>query len=476
MINSVEKRLSHDMQALLPGPLVRLLETEQVLRKSYVVGGFVRDALLGRPSKDVDLEVYGVDYGELAAGLGRHGRVDLVGKSFGVIKLTLPGCETIDFAIPRKDSKTAPGHQGFEMDLLPELSLHEATRRRDFTINALLYDPRERQVIDWHGGLLDLEERRLRVVDRATFTDDPLRVLRAMQFLARFCLEPDPELIDLASSMKGTFAELAKERVCDEWLKWAAQSREPSRGLEFLRVSGWLTHFVELEQMRGVPQDPEWHPEGDVWSHTKHCCDAMADLAEWQALGKEDRLVFMLAILLHDIGKASTTSEVEKNGRLRIVSPGHEAVSAREAKGFLEKLGCAKVIQNRVVPLVANHMIHLKDPTDRAVRRLAHRLAPETIRGLCLVMKADSQGRPPKPKAVPETVTALLKRSEELVLAQGAPKPLLQGRDLLPLGFRPGPGLGEVLKQAFEAQLDGEFRDREGALNWLRQARPESSA
>ncbi len=217
----------------------------------------------------------------------------------------------------------------------------------------------------------------------------------------------------------------------------------------------------------GVPQDPEWHPEGDVWQHTKHCCDALAELPDWQALSTEDRAVYMLAILLHDIGKATTTSEVVKDGKRRIVSPGHEAISSKDAKVFLKQLGCSNSIQERVIPLVANHMIHLQDPSDRAIRRLAQRLSPETIRGLCLVMTGDSQGRPPRPKGIPETVTTLRERSEELLLAQGAPKPLLHGRDLLPIGFQPGPSLGAVLKRAFEAQLDGEFDDREGGLSWL---------
>ena len=457
------------LSAAIPAPLNRILQDEPCLTRAYLVGGFVRDGLLNQASKDIDIEVFGVSFEDLAVALRKWGRVDLVGKSFGVIKLTPPGCATVDVAIPRTESKTAPGHRGFEASFDPLMSLTEASRRRDFSLNALFYDPRERCVIDCHGGLQDLQDGVLRMVDSDTFADDPLRVLRAMQFIARFDLRGDPSLVNQSAAIKASFLELASERVCDEWTKWASQCLVPSRGLVFLRDCGWLDHFPELAAMRGVPQDPEWHPEGDVFQHTLHCCDALAQLEEWRRLSREDRIVSMLAVLLHDIGKATTTQKVERGGRMRIISPGHESVSAREAAVFLRQMGFSNAIQDRVIPLIANHMIHLQSPSDRAVRRLAHRLQPETIEGLCLVMKADSFGRPPKPKVLPQTVSALLSHSKRLTLSQGAPQPLILGRDLLKLGQEPGPALGRRLKQLFEAQLDGVFQDKAGGLQWLAQ-------
>ena len=451
----------------VPGPVGRLLKEEPCLSQAYLVGGFVRDAILQRPSKDLDIEVFGVAFDDLAVALRRWGRVDLVGESFGVIKLTPPGGETVDVAVPRTESKTAPGHRGFAASFDTSMSLEDASRRRDFTINALFYDPRKQCVIDCHGGIDDLQNGILRMVDSKTYADDPLRVLRAMQFIARFDLQADESLVKQSLAIKHSYSELASERVCEEWVKWASQSIVPSRGLSFLRDCGWLEHFPELAKMMGVPQEPEWHPEGDVFIHTLHCCDALAALDEWRGLSREDRIVYMFAILLHDIGKATTTERVSRGGRLRVVSPGHEGVSATNAAEFMQRMGLPNLVQGRVIPLIANHMIHFQSPTDRAVRRLAHRLQPENIEGLCLVMKADSFGRPPKPKVLPETVSALLAHSKRLTLSQGAPKPFVLGRDLLELGHTPGPAMGRLLKQLFEAQLDGQFYDKSEGLRWL---------
>ena len=459
--------VNHDFLAAIPGPLLKLLREEPVLRRAFVVGGFVRDALLGCASKDIDVEVFDTDFEKLVNALGRWGRVDLVGKSFGVIKLTLPGCATVDFSLPRIDSKVAPGHRGFEIAFDETLSPLVASSRRDFTVNALFYDPRELMVRDEHGGLGDLEEGILRVVDSQTFTEDPLRILRAMQFISRFGFRPDQALLDLAQKMAGSYSELAKERVGEEWLKWSSKSRYPSLSLKFLKDSGWIRHFPELAQAVDVPQDPEWHPEGDVFRHTMHCCDALVNLPEWENADASDRTVYLLAVLLHDVGKASTTDHVMKQGLMRVVSPGHERVSAEMASLFLERTGISKAIEDRVIPLIANHMVHLQEPTDRAVRRLAHRLRPETIEGLTVVMKADSLGRPPKPKVVPESVHKLLEHSKKMDVSNAAPKPLLQGRDLLEIGHAPGPEMGRILSDAFNAQLDGEFSDKPAGLAWI---------
>ncbi len=457
-----------DFNDRLPPALLDLLRQEAALAQSYVVGGFVRDTLLGEPSKDIDIEVFGVSYPQLATALERWGRVDRVGKSFGTIKLTMPNCGTVDFTLPREDSKTRPGHRGFAVNCRPHMTRRQAAARRDFTINALFYDPRKQQVIDCAGGREDLLRKRLRVVDANTFAEDPLRVLRAMQFVSRFDLRSDPELIELSRKMAPSFAELAKERVCEEWLKWASKSRCPSAGLNFLLQSGWMPHFPELEAIVGVCQDPEWHPEGDVFQHTCCCCDALAAMAEWQQKPASDRAVYMLAVLLHDFGKTSTTAETLREGKRRIVSPGHEQTGVELAKNFLRRLGISYAIQERVAPLVANHMIHLDMPTDRAIRRLAHRLQPETIEGLCLVMTADSFGRPPKPKTLPKSIRQLQRQSAALQLRQVAPQKILQGRDLLRLGVPPGPAMGRILTRVFEAQLDGKVTDLESALAWAR--------
>ena len=196
----------------LPEELQRLLREVPSLARAYLVGGCVRDSLLGIAHKDFDLEVYGVDYETLARELSVYGRVDLVGKSFGGIKFSSARGDQWDFSLPRRDSKVASGHQGFQIEFDPDISPKEAASRRDFTINALAFDPRTGDYLDFFGGRADLRNRVLRHTSPA-FVEDPLRVLRGMQFAARFDLTPALETVELCRSISRTFSELAVERV-----------------------------------------------------------------------------------------------------------------------------------------------------------------------------------------------------------------------------------------------------------------------
>jgi tRNA nucleotidyltransferase (CCA-adding enzyme) len=449
-----------------PPELLRVLRETPELASAYLVGGCVRDWLLGIENKDYDVEVFGIEYEALARALSRWGKVDLVGRSFGVVKLSLPNREIYDFSIPRRDSKTAPGHKGFEVFFDASLTPEHAAARRDYTINSLMFDPRRNEMLDFFGGEQDLKNRVLRHTSVA-FPEDPLRVLRGMQFAARFELRAADETVALARSIKTTYHELAKERVREEWFKWAEKSKKPSLGLCFLEQTEWIEHFPELNAIRGVAQDPEWHPEGDVFVHTGHCCDELVQLDSWKNADSESRIVYMLAVLTHDLGKATTTTEAVKRGKMRIVSPGHEEASGTLAESFLTRINAPNVITERVVPLVVNHMAHFSKVTDRGVRRLAKRLEPENIEGLLTVMMADAFGRPPMPKTLPPTVKSIAAKAEELAVRTHAPEPLVMGRDLVSLGFPPGRELGQVLQQAYDAQLAGEFFDRDAGLIWL---------
>jgi tRNA nucleotidyltransferase (CCA-adding enzyme) len=455
---------------ILPEELLRLLGEIPALSRAYLVGGCVRDALLGIAQKDFDLEVYGVDYETLARGLSAYGRVDLVGKSFGVIKFSSTSGGQWDFSLPRRDSKMSPGHKGFQVEFEPDIAPREAASRRDFTINALMFDPRTREYLDFFGGREDLRNRVLRHTS-AAFVEDPLRVLRGMQFAARFDLTAAPETVELCRSIGHTFPELAVERVGMEWFKWAMMSQRPSAGLRFLKDTGWLRHFPEIAALDGTPQDPEWHPEGDVFTHTCHCCDALAELPEWRATNETTRRVLMFAVLAHDFAKPQTTHKVEREGRVRIVSPGHEEQGGPLAETFLTRIDAPNEIRERVVPLVMHHLAHLQAASPRAVRRLANALKPATITELCLVMTADHFGRPPKPRIVHEGILELRTKAEEMRLRDAAPKPLLQGRHLIARGMSPGVEFGAMLNEAFEAQLEGAFTDLEGALKWLAERR-----
>jgi tRNA nucleotidyltransferase (CCA-adding enzyme) len=447
--------------------LERILRETRELEKAYLVGGCVRDALLGCPGKDFDVEVFGASYEGLAAALARWGKVDLVGCSFGVAKLSTGDGYSYDFTIPRRDSKVAAGHKGFSVELDPDIAPAEAAARRDFTINSLMYDPRTGRILDFFGGAADLEQRILRHTS-AAFVEDPLRVLRGMQFAARFNLKAAPETVTLCRQIKGGFTELAGQRVRDEWFKWAEKSTTPSAGLKFLAETQWVDHFPEIKALMGTPQDSEWHPEGDVFVHTGHCCDAMAGLAEWRESGQEDRAVYMLAILAHDFGKPGTTQEVVREGRTRIISPGHDTLGGELARVFLERIHAPLAVQARVTPLVLNHIIQFQTLTDRAMRRLAKRLEPDNIRGLCLVITADSMGRPPRPFMEPENVRRLLARAEELQVREKPPVAIILGRHLIEMGLKPGRDFGVILERAYEAQLEGAFFDLTQGLAWLR--------
>jgi tRNA nucleotidyltransferase (CCA-adding enzyme) len=456
----------NDLRPDLPPGIADILERTPELARAYLVGGCVRDALLGRPVENVDVEAYDVSEPALARALSRWGRVDTVGRSFGVLKLTTGDGQVVDFTLPRRDSKVRPGHRGFTVAVDPGLEPREAAERRDFTINAMMWDPRERRLLDFFGGRADLEARVLRHTSPA-FVEDPLRVLRGVQFAGRFDLTAAPETAALARTMAGAHAELAGERIRDEWFKWAARSVRPSAGLRFLRDSGWIALYPEIADLESTPQDPEWHPEGDVWVHTGLALDALAARADFRGLPEPDRVVYALAVLLHDAGKPLVTREEPRDGRVRIVSPGHEAAAESRVASFLERLHAPVAVRERVWPLVREHLAHMHGVTDRSVRRLARRLAPETIAGLALVIRADADARPPRPGGDPDGLAAILARAAALELEDRAPRPLLLGRHLIARGIAPGPALGAILDEAFEAQLNGAFADPAGAERWL---------
>ena len=455
------------LQLEIPPALAELLSTVPELSQAYVVGGGVRDAVLGLASKDLDIEVFGTDYERLGQALARWGPTDRVGRAFGVIKLTLADGEEIDFSMPRRDSKVGAGHRGFAVAPDPSLLPRDAASRRDFTMNALMYDPRRRVVTDHFGGLADLRAGVLRHIGPA-FMEDPLRVLRGMQFAARFALRAAPETVALCRSIAATYHELPLERVREEWLKWASLSRRPSFGLGFLLDTGWLAHTPELAALVGVPQEPEWHPEGDVWTHTLHALDALVELPAWRGADSARRIVWTLAVLLHDAGKPSCTRRETKDGRERVVSPGHDVAGGPLAAAFLERIGVPQSVSQRVLPLVVEHMAHLQSATDRSVRRLSVRVRPETVHSLAVVITADYSGRPPRPAGAPAALVTLLDRAERLAVAAAAPAHVLSGWHLLEAGFEPGPELGDIVRAAYEAQLDGAITDLAGALEWLR--------
>lgn len=425
--------------------------------QALVVGGAVRDGLLGMPAEDLDIEVYGVPADALIALLEAAFRLDLVGRDFGVVKLR--GLE-IDVSLPRRESKRGLGHKGFAVHSDPSMGFAEAALRRDFTVNALGWDPRTSEVLDAHGGLDDLEAKRLRHVSEK-FVEDPLRVLRAMQLAARFDFDVAPETVALCRSIDAE--GLAVERIEDEWRKLMLRGRTISRGLAFLETSGWLRMTPELEALIGCPQDPEWHPEGDVWIHTLHVMDAFAGERTGDAW--ED-LVVGFGCLCHDLGKPAVTCR-DADGRIR--SPGHETVGEAPTRSLLRRIGRNARLVDAVVPLVREHMKPYQLWADAAgpsaIRRLARRVG--RIDRLVRLARADHRGRPPKPWNGFPAGDWLVTQAAALDLADQAPRPIVLGRHLIDRGLVPGPHFAPILDACFEAQLDGRFDQLEGGLAYL---------
>jgi tRNA nucleotidyltransferase (CCA-adding enzyme) len=451
------------LQIVLPESVSALLD---VVRRAggrpLLVGGSVRDAAMGSEVKDFDVEVYGLGVDPLVEALRAAGKVNAVGRSFGVLKVHV-GEHDVDVSLPRRESKRGRGHRGFLIEPDPGMSAREAASRRDFTINALAWDPESGELLDFFGGLDDLQRRLLRHVGPA-FADDPLRVLRGVQFAGRFALTPDADTVQLSRRLFREYDTLATERIWAEWYKWAARSRRPSLGLAYLRQSGWIEAYPELVAMHDCPQEPEWHPEGDVWTHTLLVADSAAEIATRDGLAGDDRAVLLLAALCHDLGKPETT--VEEGGRIR--SPGH---AAREEtyRRFLARIDCPARLASRVVVLCRHHLDHIGFAgSRRQVRRLARNLGAghETLEMLARLIEADGSGRPPLPPGLPEKMKELLEVAREVAALDAAPKPLLLGRHLLELGLEPGPAMGRLLRQAYEAQLDGAFDDLGGARRW----------
>lgn len=440
-----------------------LIQIAKAGGKPFEVGGCVRDRLFGVDCKDIDIEVFKLSAETLTELLRNFGKVDCVGVSFGVIKLKSFDGTEYDFTLPRRESKIGRGHRGFQVEVDHEMSVEQAAARRDFTINAIYRCPLSDTLIDPFHGETHLRQRVLHSTSDH-FAEDPLRVLRGMQFSSRFELIATEETLTKSRSLLGESKDLAQDRIWGEWEKWAVRSRRPSLGLKFLRDCSWLSLYPELAAIVDVPQDPLWHPEGDVWTHTLHVCDAAADIAEREQLSKLDRIVLMFSALCHDYGKATHT-RFEKG---RWCSPGHEAAGVEPTLSFLDRIGCPLAIRELVAPLVANHLAHqVPTVTPRMVRRLAVRMNKSSIELLSHLIEADVSGRPPLPRRIPENAKRIVEKSREMKIERNPPTPIVLGRHLIALGYTPSPWFGPILNECFEAQLDGDFEDEASGLLFL---------
>jgi tRNA nucleotidyltransferase (CCA-adding enzyme) len=430
--------------------------------RALIVGGWVRDRLMGHPSKDIDIEVFGVDADRLKDILRAFGSVNIVGESFTVYKVA-----DMDVSLPRRESKTGRGHKGFTVSGDPALPLREAARRRDFTVNAIGWDPLTDAYEDPFDGRGDLERRLLRAVDPVTFGDDSLRVLRALQFAARFEFTLVPETRALCRTIP--LDDLPAERVWGEIEKLLLRARRPSIGFALALELGVIERlFPELDALVGCPQEPEWHPEGDVWVHTLLVIDQAR--ARIDDLDYPRQVAVMLAAVCHDLGKPATTAFVD--GRIRSLD--HEDQGVPPSEALLDRLNVHSLqgydVRREVLGMVANHLkpgmfCKAQPPVgDGAFRRLAQKVDLEL---LARVARADCEGRGGGFDC--SAMDWFVERARELGVEHAPPEPLVKGRHLVALGVAPGQALGDVLRQVYERQLDGTVADFDAALQLARE-------
>jgi tRNA nucleotidyltransferase (CCA-adding enzyme) len=433
--------------------------------RALLVGGCVRDARMGKVPKDWDLEVYNLAPERLREVLDQFGPVNVAGEAFTVYKLG----RHLDVSIPRRERKSGRGHKAFVIEGDPSMSIDEATKRRDFTINAILQDPLTGEIIDPFSGQRDIEQRILRAVSVETFAEDSLRVLRAAQFAARFEFDIDPATVELCRAID--LSDLPGERIWGELEKLLLHAQRPSVGIEWLlKLRAIEQLFPEIQTLIGVQQEPEWHPEGDVFVHTLLAVDRARELIDDLPYAKQ--VTVMLATLAHDFGKPATTEFID--GRLR--SRGHEEAGVAPTEQFLDRINVHTIdgynVRAQVIALVREHLkpgefYKKRDEVgEGAFRRLARRCEPDL---LYRVAKADSLGRnapwvPREQWYGSEAQEWFIERSRELEVEQRPPDPILLGRHLLELGVEPGPRMGEITRAVYEMQLDGRVRNLDQAI------------
>ncbi|MDF2879554.1 MAG: cca [Clostridiaceae bacterium] len=456
-------------------------DIDKIGGKVFYVGGYVRDLFTNKPNKDIDVEIYGISVPDFLNILSKYGIVDKVGASFGIFMIH--GLD-IDFALPRKEIKANVnhelklvkiphkyvlnyilqikssypdyeviieekhkfGHKDFIVIYDTFMSFEESTRRRDFTCNGMMKDVLSGEVIDLWGGIKDIENRCIRHIDSQTFIEDSLRVFRACQFASRFEFTVCKETLNLCRNIDLT--NLSKERIYEEIKKSLLKSDKPSIAFEVMREMGVIkSTFPELYEMINCPQNPKYHPEGDVWNHTMLVLDKASKLKD----SSLDSEIFMLSALLHDIGKPKSTQIIDD----KITSNGHEKIGVEIAKSLLERITNDKRIIEGVLNIIENHMIPVSlfngKASDKAIRKFSLKT---NIDNILLFMQADFSGKAEQEKEINE----ILMWFKSKLVETGADKeikPIITGKDLINMGLIPGKEFGVILNKAFDLQLDG---------------------
>jgi len=447
----------------------------------YAVGGFVRDLIKGTPSEDVDILIARHPLPEIIDKIKPYGRVDLVGKSFGIIKFTIKE-KSYDIALPRKDAPKGEGVKGHKDILVraePYLPIEKDLERRDFRCNSIALRLADNTLVDPFGGARDIKARLIRFTNPQAFPEDPLRVLRAARFASVLNYSLDPKIYEISKDID--LSGLSVERVNEELFRILLLSPRPSRGLEELFRLGTLRQlFPELYSLSLVIQDSVFHPEKDsfghhtVWHHTKLTVDQAKRLADYAHLEQTKKLALVLASLYHDVGKSLTTHWEFKRGRMVITSVGHDSQSEKMTKKIFNRFRIYSWngynLRKIVLLLVKYHhraselWQNRQSVTRKAFNRLAADINGE-IELLIYLDAADRGGR--KEKLLSQLDGAgkwLFKKFEEFNVNKETIKPLVRGRDLLKMGVPSGPEMGKILKKLYKLQLDNEFETKADGL------------
>jgi tRNA nucleotidyltransferase (CCA-adding enzyme) len=462
----------------------------------HLVGGATIDIIEGREPKDFDIEVFGKDYSQLEA-LFPDYPCKQVGKAFGILKLSVDGVE-IDINVPRVDNSVGDGHSDLVVEQDPRMSVEEAARRRDFTINTLAVNLITGELIDAWQGLKDLKEGRLRATDPELFQQDPLRVFRAMQLLARKATFVDTQTLVLIQMMLPKLAALPMERKHVEFQKLFLKAPLPSVGLEFAREAGILEYLPSLNRMVGCPQRAEWHPEGDVWVHSCLAADAAAQIRH--LIPDEHREAFMFGVFLHDVGKPDTTvtqkmiddhdpwvGELVKMTRkspqdLLLTAITHDRRGMDPAEAFMRHLTNSKKLIRLVRGIVGEHMkgySMLENNAKQGAYARLHRVMKErhggNLRLLARVCQCDACATSSNwktrslssgsPNWEHRTSERMLEYAEKFENDESLAEPMVLGRDLLAKGMKPGPEVGKLLKKALDLQYEDSTLSKEDLIN-----------
>lgn len=423
------------------------LKVENAGGRAFYVGGCVRDKALGCQNKDIDIEVHGISEEELEKILSEFGNIKFFGSSFGVYSIS--GINA-DISLPRSERKIGNGHRDFEIVVDPFIDTKEAARRRDFTINAIMEDILTGEIIDPFNGSSDMCAGIIKHVDDKTFIEDPLRVLRAAQFSARFDFKIAPETIELCKTID--LSALSSERIEIEMKKALLKSKKPSKFFESLREMNQLGYwFKELEQLIGLEQNPKYHPEGDAWTHTMIVLDNVAKFRNEVS----DAYSFTLFALMHDLGKIETTEII--NGKIH--SYNHEVVGVEIAERLLERVCHEKKVKNYVLKSIPLHMRPSMLFDSKSKIKKTNKLFDEAVepKDLIYFSLCDKHVETSKKEEL-EKKEFLFERLR--VYEETMEQPYIAGKDLLELGFKSGVELGKMLELAHKLRLAGVYKEK----------------